>query len=56
MKHTGIPPLDFLTPTFVIGRRWSAHAIEQLSNNRLFRSDVDYTGPHAVAYTPIEKR
>lgn len=51
-------PLDLFTPMFVIGRvgGWSAHAIEQLSNNRLFRPDVDYTGPHAVAYTPIEKR
>lgn len=51
-------PLDLFTPMFVIGRvgGWSAHAIEQLSNNRLFRPDVDYTGPHGVAYTPIEKR
>jgi len=51
-------PLDLFTPMFVIGRvgGWSAHAIEQLGNNRLFRPDVDYTGPHAVGYTPIEQR
>lgn len=51
-------PLDLFTPMFVIGRvgGWSAHALEQLAGNRLFRPDVDYTGPHGVAYTPIEKR
>lgn len=51
-------PLDMFTPTFVIARAggWSAHVLEQMANNRLFRPDVDYTGPHAVAYTPIEKR
>lgn len=51
-------PLDLFTPTFVIARAggWSAHVIEQLSENRLFRPDADYTGPHAVAYTPIDKR
>ncbi|MDX2130462.1 MAG: citrate/2-methylcitrate synthase [Planctomycetota bacterium] len=51
-------PLDLFTPMFVIGRvgGWSAHALEQLNGNRLYRPDVDYTGPHNVAYTPIEKR
>ncbi|CAG0994823.1 citrate synthase [Phycisphaerales bacterium] len=51
-------PLDLFTPMFVIGRvgGWSAHALEQLAHNRLYRPDVDYTGPHGVAYTPIEKR
>ncbi|MGH7241798.1 MAG: citrate/2-methylcitrate synthase [Phycisphaerales bacterium] len=51
-------PLDLFTPSFVISRvgGWSAHCIEQLSDNRLFRPDADYTGPHNVAYTPIEKR
>ncbi|MFA6045895.1 MAG: citrate/2-methylcitrate synthase [Phycisphaerales bacterium] len=51
-------PLDMFTPTFVIARAggWSAHVLEQMANNRLFRPDVDYTGPHSVAYTPIEQR
>lgn len=51
-------PLDLFTPMFVIGRvgGWSAHALEQLSNNRLYRPSVDYTGPHNVPYTPIDKR
>lgn len=51
-------PLDLFTPCFVLARvgGWSAHILEQLSDNRLFRPDVDYKGPHAVAYTPLEKR
>jgi citrate synthase len=51
-------PLDLFTPMFVVGRigGWSAHIIEQLSDNRLYRPDVDYKGPHAVAYTPMDKR
>ena len=51
-------PLDLFTPSFVIARvgGWAAHALEQLADNRLFRPDADYTGPHAVAYTPIDKR
>jgi len=51
-------PLDLFTPCFVLARvgGWAAHCMEQLGDNRLFRPDADYTGPHAVSYTPIEKR
>lgn len=51
-------PLDLFTPMFVIGRvgGWSAHVLEQLADNRLFRPDVDYTGPHAAPYVPVDKR
>ncbi len=51
-------PLDLFTPMFVIARigGWAAHAIEQLSDNRLFRPDADYVGPHNVAFTPIDQR
>ncbi|MCC6427365.1 MAG: citrate synthase [Phycisphaerales bacterium] len=51
-------PLDLFTPMFVVGRvgGWSAHIIEQLADNRLFRPSVDYTGPHDVRYTPISER
>lgn len=50
--------LDLFTPMFVAGRiaGWSAHIIEQLADNRLFRPDADYVGPHGVEYTPVEKR
>ncbi len=51
-------PLDLFTPMFVVGRvgGWSAHIIEQLADNRLYRPSVDYTGPHDVRYTPIAQR
>ncbi len=51
-------PLDLFTPMFVIGRvgGWSAHVLEQLADNRLFRPDVDYTGPHNAPYVPVDKR
>lgn len=51
-------PLDLFTPMFVVGRvgGWSAHILEQMADNRLYRPSVDYTGPHNVAYTPVEKR
>jgi citrate synthase len=51
-------PLDLFTPMFVVGRvgGWSGHIIEQLSDNRLFRPDVLYTGAHGVTYPPIASR
>ncbi len=51
-------PLDLFTPTFVIARvgGWAGHVLEQMANNRLFRPDVDYTGPRDVRYTPATKR
>lgn len=51
-------PLDLFTPTFVIARvgGWSAHVLEQLGDNRLFRPDADYVGPHDVRYTPMDRR
>ncbi len=50
--------LDLFTPMFAMSRiaGWAGHVIEQLSDNRLFRPKAKYIGPHAVAYTPIEKR
>lgn len=51
-------PLDLFTPVFVIARigGWAGHVIEQMSDNRLFRPDVDYKGPHAQKYTPMVQR
>ncbi len=51
-------PIDLYTPIFVIARvsGWSAHAIEQLDNNRLIRPKCIYEGPHNEAYIPIDER
>lgn len=51
-------PIDLYTPIFVVARvsGWSAHAIEQLANNRLIRPTVIYEGEKNLDYVPIEKR
>lgn len=50
--------LDLFTPMFAMSRLagWSGHVLEQLGDNRLFRPDADYVGPHAVAYVPLAGR
>jgi citrate synthase len=49
---------DLFTPIFALSRvaGWSAHVMEQLSDNRLYRPDAEYVGPDRVEYVPIEKR
>ena len=49
---------DLFTPIFALSRvsGWTAHVIEQLNDNRLYRPDADYVGPDRQEYTPIEKR
>jgi citrate synthase len=51
-------PTDQFTPIFAISRTagWTAHIIEQVSNNRLIRPESLYTGPKDVQYTPVEER
>lgn len=53
----GIPTLLF-TPVFVISRvtGWSAHIIEQRSDNRLIRPTSDYTGPDNRPFVDINAR
>ena len=50
--------LDLFTPMFVLARigGWAAHIIEQLEDNRLYRPDVDYVGPHDAPYIPMAER
>lgn len=50
--------VDLYTPLFVVSRvvGWSAHAIEQLDNNRLIRPRSRYTGPALRKYVPLESR
>jgi citrate synthase len=40
-------PIDLFTPIFAVSRisGWSAHCLEQYSNNRLIRPRTDYIGP-----------
>jgi 2-methylcitrate synthase/citrate synthase II len=51
-------PLDLYTPLFVVSRvvGWSAHAVEQLANNRLIRPRANYTGPGLRKWKPVEER
>ncbi len=51
-------PIELYTPIFVIARvsGWSAHAIEQLANNRLIRPTCIYEGPQDVAFVPVDER
>ncbi len=53
----GIPTYLF-TPIFVCSRitGWSAHVMEQRSNNKLIRPAADYVGPALQKWLPIEDR
>jgi citrate synthase len=51
-------PTDLFTPVFAIARTagWTAHVLEQLSDNRLIRPQSRYTGPVGLTVAPIDKR
>ena len=51
-------PVELYTPLFVVSRvaGWSAHVIEQLSNNRIIRPTAHYIGPTPRIWQPVEKR
>jgi citrate synthase len=40
-------PRELFTPTFAVARTagWTAHALEQSTDNRLMRPDIEYVGP-----------
>ena len=46
LDAVGLPP-ELFTPTFALARTvgWTAHALEQASDNRLIRPEIDYVGP-----------
>lgn len=50
--------IDLYTPIFAMSRvaGWSAHAIEQLENNRLIRPRAEYVGPDRRTVQPISNR
>ncbi|MDX1438602.1 MAG: citrate synthase [Rubricoccaceae bacterium] len=49
---------DLYTPIFAISRMsgWTAHLLEQWSDNRLIRPRAGYVGPRDKAVTPIAER
>ena len=52
-------PTDLFTPIFAIARTagWTAHILEQLADNRLYRPVSEYTGtPVGLTVTPIDER
>lgn len=51
-------PRDLFTPIFAISRvsGWTAHILEQYSDNRLIRPRAEYVGPVNQRYVPIEQR
>ena len=53
----GFPP-DMYTCLFAVARMsgWTAHVIEQLSNNRIIRPESEWIGPNNVPYVPIDQR
>ncbi len=55
--YLGIPT-DLFTPIFAMSRvaGWTAHVMEQYSDNRLIRPVSEYVGTRSAEYVPIDKR
>ncbi|MBV9392640.1 MAG: citrate synthase, partial [Verrucomicrobia bacterium] len=52
-------PTDLFTPVFAISRTagWTAHILEQLNDNKLYRPLSEYTGdPAGRKFVPIDQR
>ncbi len=51
-------PIELDTPVFACSRisGWTAHVLEQYSNNRLIRPRAEYVGPKVTEYVPIDQR
>jgi citrate synthase len=57
LEALGIP-IDLFTSIFAMARAagWSAHWLEQITVNRLFRPAQEYIGDHNRPYVPMNKR
>jgi citrate synthase len=51
-------PMDLFTNVFACARvvGWTAHAMEQLADNRLIRPRAEYVGPEGRTVKPIDQR
>ena len=51
-------PGDMFTPTFGVARSvgYSAHVLEQVSNNRLIRPQSEFVGRTDKRFVPVEER
>lgn len=51
-------PVDLYTLIFAVSRisGWTAHVLEQLTDNKLIRPLAEYTGPKGLTYVPIDQR
>ncbi len=57
LRGVGLPA-DFYTPTFAASRAvgWTAHILEQVSDNRLIRPAAEYVGSLDLAYPVLAAR
>ena len=57
LHYLGIPT-ELFTAMFACARiaGWSAHVIEQASDNRLIRPLAEYVGPRDLRFVPIDRR
>jgi citrate synthase len=57
LQAVGLPK-DLFTPTFAVSRAagWTAHVLEQVSNNRIIRPQSEYIGPEPRKPVPLAQR
>ena len=57
LRGVGLPE-DLYTPTFAASRAvgWTAHVLEQISDNRLIRPAAEYVGPRNLSYPILAGR
>jgi Citrate synthase len=51
-------PVELYTPIFAVSRMsgWTAHLLEQFSDNRLIRPRAEYVGPLGLTFVPLAER
>lgn len=51
-------PMELFTPIFAFSRMsgWTAHVLEQFSDNRLIRPRAEYVGPKNLMFVPAQAR